>query len=471
MSLTTDREKGAHLLRRFGLGTSEAELNYYLRGGLAGAIDKLLNYAAVDEGWALEVDTLRQDNGNLPVAAVLGWWGGRLLATRRPLQEKMTLFWHDHFATSAAKVVQGPLMAEQNEMLRRNATGKFQKLLLEASQDPAMLFWLDNQYNVRGKPNENFAREVMELFTLGVGHYTEKDVQEAARALTGWTIGRVARGGGKPGASFVFRPALHDDGLKTVLGKSGALTGEDLIAHLCAQTRTAQYIVTKIWEWFAYPNPGDALVERLTKTFRESDLDIQVLLRAIMNSSEFYSVKAERALYKNPIDFTVATCRQLGIGEALSAGVRGQDAAAARPAHQPANRATQAASSMGMRLLFPPDVAGWDGGRAWISSATMVERIKWAEALFGQGPSASPGQRQFRFRFDAYPLFADNPTPEGAVDALLSIFDAPLAASKKPQLVAAAQKASGGAVTRANANATSAAISRLIFGSPEFQFV
>ena len=469
MSLTTDREKGAHLLRRFGLGASEAELDYYLKDGFKGAIDRLLGYADVDEGWTLEVDTLRQDNGNLPAQVVMGWWSGRLLATRRPLQEKMTLFWHDHFATSAAKVVQGPLMATQNNVLRRNATGKFETLLLEASQDPAMLFWLDNQFNVRGKPNENFAREIMELFTLGYGNYTEQDVQEAARAFTGWTIGRTNRDNQQPTAAYLFRPFLHDNGGKTVLGKTGPLTGEDVISHLCAQTRTAQYIVTKMWEWFAYADPEPALIERLTKAFRASDLDIAVLLRAIMASSEFYSAKAERTLYKNPVDFTVSTCRQLGLGESLAAGVRTDDAAVARRALLPANAMAQAASSMGMRLLFPPDVAGWDGGAAWISSATMVERIKWGEALFGQTANA-PGQRQFRILFNAFPLFAKDPTPAFAVDTLLSVFDAPLAASKRPQLVAAAQKASGGAVTSTNANVTAAAISRLIFGSPEFQF-
>src|SRR5688572_9675267 len=192
MALTTERDKGAHLLRRFGLGASEAELDYYLKDGLSGAIDKLLDYDKANEGFDGEVEKFQNQNGQLQPQAVGVWWTLRLVATQRPLQEKMTVFWHDHFATSASKVQNGPTMHRHNDVLRENATGNFKAFLTEVSKDPAMLFWLDNQYNVAGKPNENFAREVMELFTLGVDNgYNEQDIKEAARAFTGWSIGRV----------------------------------------------------------------------------------------------------------------------------------------------------------------------------------------------------------------------------------------------------------------------------------------
>lgn len=470
MALKTDREKCAHLLRRFGLGASEAELDYYLQDGFQGAIDRLLDYESVQEAVDLDPTALAGNNGQINVPALITWWGFKLVTTRRPLLEKMTLFWHDHFATSAAKVVQAPFMYQQNEVLRKNATADFRTLLLEVSKDPAMLFWLDNQFNVRGKPNENFAREIMELFTLGIGHYTEKDVQESARAFTGWSIGRIDRQTeGMPRASFVYRPGLHDPGMKEFLGSKGPFTGEDIIALLCGQPQTAKYLVSKVWEWFAYPDPEPAVVDRLAGRFRDSGLDIKELLRDIMRSSEFYSDKAERKVYKNPIDFTVATVRQLGIGEATANAAQAGEGQQLRGRLLPATAMATSASAMGMRLLFPPDVSGWEGGASWISSATMVERIKWADTLFGTVAS-SPGARRIAIRFPAFGLFAKDPTPEGVVETLLSLFDAPLAPSKRPELVQVARAASDGRVTQANANATGAAVSRLIFGSPEFQF-
>lgn len=473
MSLKTDREKCAHLLRRFALGASEAELDYYLKDGLKGAIDKLLNYDQVPEALDVNYDKFIQgDPPRLQIQGVSVCWHTRLLTTRRPLLEKMTVFWHDHFATSAMKVNVPPLMADHLEVLRTHATGKFEPFMLEMSKDPAMLFWLDNQFNVKGKPNENFAREIMELFSLGIGHYSEKDVQEAARAFTGWAFrrpNRAAIADYKPGerfAEFLFRPRLHDTDPKTVLGQTGPFGGEQVVDILCNHPQTPKYIALKIWEWFAYPDPAPALVERLAAKFRASDLDIKVLLREVMEAPEFYSDKAERAVYKNPIDFTVVTLRQLGMGELLTRNATA-NGLSFRTAGQAAAVA-QSSRAMGMSLLFPPDVAGWETGASWISSATMVERIQWADRLFGL---SAPARGRINLRVPAFGLFADNPTPEAAAKKLVSIFDAPIPPSKMPNLVAAAQKASGGTITQQNANATAAAVSRLIFGSPEFQFM
>jgi uncharacterized protein (DUF1800 family) len=466
MALQTERQKGAHLLRRFGLGASEAELDYYLKDGLAGAVEKLLDYDKVDEGFNFDVEQLKQaNNQNLNPQAVGVWWTARMLVTQRPLQERMTLFWHDHFATSGDKVNQGAMLHAQNQIFRQNAVGNFQQMLLQVSKDPAMLFWLDNQYNVKGKPNENFAREVMELFTLGIGNYSEKDIQEGARAFTGWAIQRTPpRGeGGRPQAEFIFRPRLHDDGEKSFLGKTGNLGGEDVIAKLCELTRTAEYLTTKLWEWFAYPNPDKDLVGRLADKFRRADLSVKELLRAIMNSPEFYSTKALRANYKNPVDFVVVTLRQLGIGQVVSNLISNENTQVQGLGRLgPAGLAYQAMKGMGMHLFFPPDVAGWDGGSAWVSTATMVERIAWADKVFGKARVGA--------RFSSYPIFTQDPSAKGIAEKLVSIFDAPIPASRMPNLIQAATKEMNGQLTQQNANAVAAAVSRLIFASPEFQF-
>ena len=277
-------------------------------------------------------------------------------------------------------------------------------------------------------------------------------------------------------AEFAFRPFLHDDGTKEFLGNKGNFAGEDIIGILVGNPRTAYYITEKIWNWFCYPDPEKSLVERHAAKFRESGLDIKVLLRSIMESSEFYSDKAQRAVYKNPVDFVVSTVRQLGVGESLATQLQGVTEAP-RPQLLPAVAAQQTMKAMGMELFFPPDVSGWDGGPAWISSATMVERIEWADRIFGVAgqAGAAPGKGQgFRgqraqIRLPAYGLFTADPSPQGVVDKLVSVFDAPIGAGKRSQLLAAAQKASGGQITAQNANQVAAAVTRLIFGSPEFQ--
>ncbi len=469
MPLVTDREKCAHLLRRFGFGASEAELTYYLQDGYAGAVDRLLAYNSVPEGPLVDIEQMRNpQNKRINMPGAVGWWTTRLIMTRRPLQEKMTLFWHDHFATSGSKVAQPLLMVAQNEIFRNHATGNFKTLLSETSKDPAMLFWLDNQENVAGKPNENFAREVMELFTIGIGNYSEADVQQAARAFTGWSFRRLSANEMAETtrqATFINRAARHDRGEKTLLGKTGTFNGDDVLNMLAEHPRTSEYIAEKVWTWFAYPNPEPAVVARMARIFRESNLEIKALLRAIMTSTEFYSEKAERSVVKSPADFCVSTLRQLGVGQQMERAVEAAGEGLPRLALAPALAAINTMKSMGMWLFHPPDVDGWEGGQAWISSATMVERIGWGERLFGMGN----GQR-FAMRFPANSLFVTDRTPEAVVARLLSVFDAQLPQQKVQALVSAAQTASGGALTAANANAVAATVTKLIFASPEFQF-
>ncbi|HRJ26055.1 MAG TPA: DUF1800 domain-containing protein [Fimbriimonadaceae bacterium] len=477
MAITTDREKIAHILRRFGFGASEAELEFYSQRGLKGTIDTLLNPESVAETHVLDVDRLRSPRDNsLNMLSVQSWWASQFLTTNRPLLHKMTLFWHDHFATSADKVDVSSAMLQHIRMLQSHALGKFRDLLTAASQDPAMVYWLDNQFNIKGKPNENFAREVMELFTLGIGHYSEKDIQEAARAFTGWTFGvgprRFQPEKPRGQASFVFRPENHDTGVKSILGNRGNFDGIDVLGILCGHPQTATYLTTKIWEWFAYPNPAPGLVERLAAKFRNSGLDIKVLLREVMSSSEFYSETAERAIVKNPIDFCTSTIRQLGVGAALIESVkepredREEDANQVRRAMAPARLMATSAASMGMKLLHPPDVAGWQSGGGWISSATMIERIQWADRLFGTSSGRVPS-----LRYPAFSLTNGSGSPESLVQAMISVFDVNLPSSKIQSLVKAAQEATGGnRLSASNSGPAAIAVGRLIFGTPEFQF-
>lgn len=467
MPLASLREKGAHLLRRFGLGASEAELDYYLRDGLEGAIDSLLDYGRIEEIYDYDLLDLMALNGK-PVnpQLVSAWWTLKLVTTRRPLQEKMTLFWHNHFATSAEKVASGEAMYNQIELLRAGATGSFRDLLLKVAQDPAMLFWLDNQFNVKGKPNENFAREVMELFTLGEGQgYTETDIKEGARAFTGWGVTGAAQTSDLPkrGTRFRFVPGMHDDGEKTFLGKTGPFDGTDIIDILCERPRTSEFLVNKIWEWFVYPNPEPKLVQSFAKKFRTSGLNISDLLRDIMRSPEFYSDRAYRSVYKNPVDFVIPTLRQLGIGPILGDRVK---AAADVNVRQmgPVVAGTLAMKQMGMYLLFPPDVSGWPKGPMWVSSATMVARIGWGDKLFGQ--ATGPGVNEFT----SLGLFEKDLSPTGVAETLVSIFDAPVESSKISALAAAAEKASGGEINPTNVDKSAAAVAKLLFSTPEFQF-
>ncbi len=462
MALETDRQKCAHLLRRFGLGASESELDYYLQDGFNGAVDRLLDYPSVDEGFGIDVDSLANPDGKLGMGQVVNWWVARMIMTRRPLQEKMTLFWHDHFATSASKVGSPYMMTAQNETFRRNATGNFRAMLREASKDPAMILWLDNQQNVKGHANENFAREVMELFTLGIGHYSEKDVQEGARAFTGWSLQRF--NGKKGEAEFTFRQRQHDTGQKTYLGENGTLDGDQVLDILCDNPRSSEFITWKLWRWFGYENPEPELVSRHAATFRASGLDIKSLLKSIMSSSEFYSEKAERKEFKNPVDFCIATLRQLGVGEQMKTTIAQAPAGQfPRAAMTPAASAQQTMKGMGMWLMYPPDVSGWAPGQGWITTATMVERIAWGDRLF------LPNAR-YAVRYNPFTLFQSDPSPAGVVTRLSSIFDVPLKEEHKPVLMEAARKASGGAVTAQNANVTASAVARLIFATPEFQF-
>jgi uncharacterized protein (DUF1800 family) len=284
------------------------------------------------------------------------WWVRRMALGPRPFQEKMTLFWHGHFATSFDKVQLPYFLWLQNETLRENATGNFNQLLIAVSEDPAMLLYLDGARSNKNRPNENFAREVMELFTLGEGHYTEQDIQQAAKAYTGWGIARDR-------LHYEYHRNNHDDGPKTIFGQTGNFTGEDVLNMICAKPECAQFIAGKIWRFFAQDQPPEPVVDALAAEFRSHDMDLKHLMHVVFRSKEFYAPEVIRSQIKSPVQWLIACAHQLQ----------------APPPTQPMTLVML--SQLGEELFNPPNVKGWDGGIAWITTNNLLDRDNFAAAL------------------------------------------------------------------------------------------
>lgn len=285
------------------------------------------------------------------------WWADRMLNTERPLEEKMTLFWHGHFATSEDKVRDVRKMLRQNETFRRRATGDFRELMVAIAQDPAMLAFLDAGVNVKGAPNGNFAREIMELFTMGVGHYGERDIREAARAFTGWNADDL---------TFVVHAEQHDDGAKTVLGQTGDFDGVEVIDIILEQPATADFIAAKLYRYLVREELDPALQAELGAILRDGDYELKPLLRTMFLSRDFYSPASMGTHIKSPVQLVVSTYKKLG--------------ASAIPGIPDFNETT---ASMGQALFWPPTVAGWAEGRSWITPGLLLERGNFAlEVLF-----------------------------------------------------------------------------------------
>ena len=276
------------------------------------------------------------------------WWANRMFSTRRPLEEKLTLFWHGHFATGENKVRDYRMMIRQNEMLRARASGAFRDLLVGILKDPAMLVYLDNGENVKKHPNENFGRELLELFTMGVGNYTERDVREAARAFTGWTNDVLA---------FRFDADQHDFGQKTFLGRTGTFDGEDIIDAILAQPVTAEFVAAKVYRFFVRDEIAGPVKADLGRTYRDSGYQMKPLLKRILLSKDFYSPPAFATQIKSPVHLVVSTYRKMSLGQV--------------PTIPDFGRMT---SGLGQSLFDPPNVAGWAGGRTWITPSTLLNR-------------------------------------------------------------------------------------------------
>ena len=378
----------AHLLRRAGFGGSPSDVARLARLSSGEAVEAMLFVPAVDPLPALP--PLVDDESALRVTvrnakhemaanemspdaykivkkqrgferheqerADVAWWLNRMLATNAPLQEKMTLFLHGHFATKTrSKGIYGLDIAEQNALLRRHALGNFRELVHQISKDRAMLKWLDGARNVKAQPNENYARELMELFTLGIGNYTEHDVRESARAFTGWTFR-------KPDGPVYFDAAEHDDGVKTFLGRTGQFDGDAIVDIIMAQPAASKFLAGKLLNFFVYNEPEPELVEALAAVLRKHDFDLKPVLATLFQSQVFYSDRSYRALVKSPVEFVVGTCRLLGVSEA-----------------QP--EFFVVLTRMGQLPFRPPSVKGWDGGASWLSSGTMLARANFVSSV------------------------------------------------------------------------------------------
>jgi uncharacterized protein (DUF1800 family) len=353
MGLDTERSRVTHLLRRAGFGSTEAELDAYTALGFAGAVDRLLNYEQVDDS-ALEqrIAGLQLDGRTAELAKYS--WMLRMLYTQRPLQEKMTLFWHTHFATAISKVRNAGLMLQQIQLFRDNALGNFETLLQKVTRDGAMLNWLDNRLNRKGAPNENYAREVMELFTMGIGNYTDADVKEAARAFTGYTADRAG--------NYSFNPDDHDDEDKTFLGVTRNWDADDVLATLVRHPATARFLTSKLFRFFVYDNPSQSTLDRLADTYTASGFDMRAVVRDILTGPEFLSPAADHGQVKQPVELVIGTLKALNV----------QNVGPDLP---------HVTRLMGQDLLNPPDVSGWRGGDGWISSATLLERFNFGDRL------------------------------------------------------------------------------------------
>jgi uncharacterized protein (DUF1800 family) len=290
------------------------------------------------------------------------WWVERMCKSQRPLQEKMTLFWHGHFATSAEKVKEPESNLDLNQIFRNNATGNFRTLAREVGKSAAMLRYLDQQQSSKQKPNENWARELMELFTLGIGNYTEFDIKEAARAFTGWT---------NRNGQFQFVQQRHDTGIKNVLGVSGNLNGDQVIDIVFSQPACAEFICKKLWTYFAYDNPEQEIVKGLADTLTRHNYELKPVLRQMFASHAFYQDKAIDTQVKSPAQLVVNLIVQLGTN---------------LPAQPPITQLAMRA--MGQSLFYPPNVKGWDGGRAWINTNSLLIRYNFSNYLVsGVAPS------------------------------------------------------------------------------------
>jgi uncharacterized protein (DUF1800 family) len=393
-----NRRLAAHLLRRAGFGGSPADVDRFAAMTPPAAVDALVRFpdasalparppledppvpprglyrgfmqgnaqgaasgmaaddATVSARKAFQMERNRNRRQNL--IAMQQWWLGRMIASPAPLQEKMTLFWHGHFTSSPEKGTSAQELLMQNQLFRQYALGNVRDLTMHVSQDPAMLRYLDNNVNAKAHPNENYARELMELFTLGIGNYTEQDIRESARAFTGWTFRRNPDGTG----TFVDNRAQHDDGIKTFLGQSGNFNGADVVGIIFRQPAAPRWFAKKLLSFFVYMDPEPQLVDQVAALIRKHDFEMLPVMATLLRSNVFFSDRAYRALVKSPVEFVVGTHQLFGIPQVAQVEL-----------------ATLRA--MGQVLFYPPNVKGWDGGSAWINSATILTRENFANGV------------------------------------------------------------------------------------------
>jgi uncharacterized protein (DUF1800 family) len=359
----------AHLLRRAGFGGSPADIASAASAGMDATVSRLLAPApdrlpAMPSGDLSFGPMVDPKQKQAAVLSTISWWLDRMLQTPNPLVERMTYFWHNHFTSAIDGAVTPTLMVQQNNLYRQNALGNFAKLTHMVSQDPAMLYYLNGNQNRKQHPNENYARELMELFTLGIGNYTEQDVRESARSFSGWTVTRDTQ-------IAQFAPRLHDDGTKTFLGHTGDFDGDDIVDIIMQQPACAQFMATKFLRNFVYDDPEPQLVDAVADRFRASGYDVGQLLGILLRSNVFYSPRAYRSIVKAPVDLVVGTLRTLGVTSSTP-------------------RIIGAMAAMNQTLMRPPNVAGWPGGAQWLNQGTILARLNFLNQLVSFHAPAAP---------------------------------------------------------------------------------
>ena len=381
----------AHLMRRAGFGASRDELERRIDEGYEATVEELLDTSNVS---SMPDDLIRRyhvEQSELrDLAGSAAYWMYRMISTDKPLEEKMALFWHGLFATGYTKLNQARSQLNQVEMFRRNGLGRFDEMLLEISRDPAMLVWLDNQDNHGDAINENYGRELLELFSMGIGNYTEDDIKECARAFTGWTLGnaeymavRAQKDSiwpyGRIAWHFDYRDEDHDGGEKTFLGETGNFDGEDIIQIIAKQDATAEFICTRLFQFFAadeVTEEGRPVIDAMKETYFESDYEIKNVLRTLFNSDYFKSSEARFARVKGPVELVVGAIRMAGSYQTPTLGIE---------------KVSNNMLYMGQGLLQPPTVEGWHEGVEWIDSGSLVERVNFAGKELSD--TDSPGVR------------------------------------------------------------------------------
>ena len=387
----TDIALMAHLMRRAGFGAGRDDLERCLEQGYEATVEELLDTANAGN---LPDDLIRRyhvEQSELrDLAGSAAYWMYRMISTASPLEEKMALFWHGLFATGYTKLNQARSQLNQVEMFRRNGLGPFDDLLLEISRDPAMLVWLDNNDNHGSAINENYGRELLELFSMGIGNYTEDDIKECARAFTGWTLGnaeymavRAQKDSiwpyGRIAWHFDYRDQDHDHGEKTFLGETGHFNGDDIINIIAKQDATADFICTRLFQFFAADEvtaDGQQTIAAMKETYFESGYRIKDVLRTLFNSTYFKSGEARFARVKGPVELVVGAIRMAGSYQTPTLGIE---------------KVSNNMLYMGQGLLQPPTVEGWHEGVEWIDSGSLVERVNFAAKELAN--TASPGVR------------------------------------------------------------------------------
>ena len=401
----------AHLMRRAGFGATRDELDACVARGYEATVEQLLH---PEQAPVMDEDILRRyhvdQNSLMLIESSQAYWLYRIINTQRPLEEKMALFWHSLFATAYGKLNHAKAVVNQTNTFRRCGLGDFGALLLELSRDPAMIFWLDNKDNHKDAPNENYGRELLELFSMGIGNYTEDDVKACARAFTGWTIAnadymsiRASRDSiwphGRLDWQFEYLAEDHDDSDKTFLGHTGPFNGEDVIDIICQQPATAWFVASRLYEFFVSDTPSEESIQYLADRFTATGGDIRQVMRALFLSDFFRGEEARLAKVKSPTEVVAGTARLAGSHRF--------------PDWSIVNLAMDV-SFMGQEILNPPTVEGWHTGREWIDTGNLVERVN-ASSL-EMGDLGQPGVQAALRRIKAA---GASLTPEQLVDACL----------------------------------------------------